>query len=352
MKEKCVSAPLYHSTPIPLRPYRLLCLLCLLGEERAAAEREGESARPPSAVPRPHREDFLRDLLTQLRATPDHPLALVCNAGDVFAYQEPGTEDDSPEGAEYNTKRDLDILRAMDLVPGCVMPARALLHRLQHTITTVKGVCGYEACTAAAWRGCARANTGFYERGVRLPMDEILPVRSDAERAREKEESLAAMRRADTITIRPHLLLCAVCQYGSGIRPPLDADNLPELVALILEKPQTRITLVRGADWMICAPCKRRVAALNACVNVWGTGGLSNELRDLNVLQHLGLTYGTTMPAAELFRLLFERLPTTAPVCAKDNAKPSAWWDPCGDRKSGNPHYVIGRQMLQAAGLG
>ena len=106
--------------------------------------------------------------------------------------------------------------------------------------------------------------------------------------------------------------------------------------------------MARGADWAMCAPCPKRVPGLNACVNVLGSGGLSNEKRDLDTLQRLGLRYGSTMKARDLFRLIFERIPTTQPICGRRNAAPSVWWDGCGEenRSEGNRNYEKGRREL------
>jgi hypothetical protein len=78
---------------VDVRPYHLLCTICALGE--------GRRTRLAEAV----------------RERPDRPLRIVCNAGDVYAYQDPGTADDTPEGADYNRKRDLDILQRMSWPP-------------------------------------------------------------------------------------------------------------------------------------------------------------------------------------------------------------------------------------------
>ena len=95
--------------------------------------------------------------------------------------------------------------------------------------------------------------------------------------------------------------------------PPYKADNLPELLQLILtKKPDVPIKMARQADWMMCGPCPSRVAKLNACVNVLGSGGLSNEKRDLDMLQKLGLNFGSVMPARKLYQLIFERIPDHA----------------------------------------
>jgi len=94
-----------------------------------------------------------------------------------------------------------------------------------------------------------------------------------------------------------------------------------------------------------------RAPNLNACVNVLGSGGLSNEKRDLDMLQRLGLTFGSSMPARELFRLIFERIPSTAEICRRDGSLcPSVWWDGCGEAnlKTGNAGYEKGRKELMA----
>jgi hypothetical protein len=316
-----------------VRPYQLLCVVCEIG----------------STQPRPKSQKI--DAIRQaVRAAPDRPISVVCNAGDVYAYQDPGAKDDTPEGRDFNRKRDLDILQRLDLAPGSTLPARTLFYRVLKQIASVAGICGYAAATSAAWRGCPRAQSGSYEAGHKRGIDAIVPPRTEEEMAREKTASLAAMRSAKAVTVRPHILLCSVCQYGGGTRPPFKPDNLPELLQMILhERPDVSIQLVEGADWMICAPCPQRAPGQNACVNVMGSGGLSNQKRDLDMLQTLGLEYGSTMKARELFRLIFEKIPSTREICRRGgNCCPSVWWDGCGESnvKQGNAQYEKGRREL------
>jgi hypothetical protein len=159
----------------------------------------------------------------------------------------------------------------------------------------VAGLCGYAHATSAAWKGCPRALSGAYEKGHQAE------------------------------------------------------DNLPELLDLILHaNPEVRIKMARQADWMMCAPCPNRAPKLNACVNVLGSGGLSNEKRDLDLLQILGLEFGSTMKARDLLLRLFARIPSTQAVCARDNVRPSVWWDGCGEYnlKKGKVSYAKGRRAL------
>ena len=320
------------------RPYQLLCIVCSLGEDG-----------PGPGDPR------LKEILDTIRANPDMPVAVRCNSTDQFAYQNPGTQDDTAEGAEYNMKRDLDILQRLDLVPGSILPARALFKRLLKTITSAKGICGYDTVTSEAWRGCSKAGSGYYERGREKGINALIPPRDEDEMARDKETSLKDMYQADAIKIRPHILVCAMAQYGNDIRPPFKEDNLPEMIQHILKNPDTPITLVSGGDWMMCGPCPNRAAELNGCVTgAFGTGGLYNELKDLNVLQTLGLTYGATMKAKELYEIVFERFDhgsKRAGVCAMDGEIPdsSMWRDVCGRRPGFCPGFEKGREMLMKA---
>jgi len=325
---------------LKVRPYQLMCAICSLGGPLPQDVRAGAVERLKAAV----------------RGDPDIPVMLVCNAGDLFLWQDPGAGEDTPEGADYNRKRDLDILQRMNWLPGTTLPARVLfrslfpLTRRPTPIPTAEGLCGYGA-SEAGWEGCPKARSGDYERGLALGVEALIPPRGAEEMAREKGASVEAMRSAEEIRIRPHLLLCAVCQYGGGTRPPFMPDNLPEFLQMVLtDRPEAPVRLVRQADWMMCAPCPNRVPGMNACANLQGAGGLSNEKRDLDVLQALGLHFGDVMPARELYRRVFERITTTLTTCARAGCCPtSAWWDrSCGDANPETRHrlYEKGRGEL------
>jgi len=287
-------------------------------------------------------------ILACVRKTPDVPITLRCNAGDVFVYQDPGAADDSPAGPEFNAKRDLEILHRLNLPPGCTLPARAIFHRVLDRIEDVVGLCGFPTVTSDAWKGCPKADRGLYQKGRAKGIAALVRPRDDEEMKSDKRQSLDAMYRADVITVRPHILLCAVCQYGNGTRPPYPPDNLPELIELILKRPDTLIAMARGADWMMCAPCPDRAPDLSACVTHRGAGGLPNQVRDLRVLQKLGLSYGSTLKARELYTLILERIPGTLEVCRFEHPYPSVWWDPCAATPANSEGYEKGRQMLLA----
>jgi hypothetical protein len=322
-------------TGITARPYQLLCAVCSIGQSVTHPE-----------------NDRVRRLMEAVRADPDIPVTVMCNAGidSLFGFQDPGADDDTPEGTDYNQKRDLDILHRLDLPPGVTLPARILFKRLLERIPTVAGICGYDTVTSNAWRGCTKSKSGYYEKARATGISVIIPPRPCEEMQQEKEKSIAALRTAKEINMRPHLLLCAVCQYGKGIRPPFAEDNLPEFLDIVFnENPNILMTLVKGADWLMCAPCPSRAPDRNACFTGRNCcGGLYNQIKDLNVLQALGLTYGTKITAGDFYRLALARIPGTEFVCALDNAglpPYSLWWNAC-DAQQTQTGYRTGRELL------
>ena len=101
-----------HTDPLKIRPYQLLCAICSLG----------------GPLPDDGRRLAVERLKAAVRENPDIPLTLVCNAGDLYAWQDPGPAEDTPEGADFNRKRDLDSLQRMGWTPGITLPARVDLH--------------------------------------------------------------------------------------------------------------------------------------------------------------------------------------------------------------------------------
>jgi hypothetical protein len=334
-------------TPLTLRPYQLLCTICSLGEEGKGSAKQYEKCKQIRAA---------------VRKDPDMPITLACHAGPLYAYQESGTSEDTPDGDEFNRKRDLDVLQILDQPPGCTLPARVIFTTLLKGVTTVSNLCGYQTVTGEAWKGCPLAFSGNYERGYEKAFkenwyghlsDALAASRTEEEMAQEKKKSLEVLYAAKVVTIRPHIFVCAVCQYGDGLRPPYKEDNLPELIDLIIHKnPDILIKLVPGADWMMCAPCPGRNVKLGCCMHVWGMGELDSQKRDLDLLQKLGLKYGSTMKARDLLRLVFQRVTTTHGMpdfCLKHNVMPSVWWDECSGHLYGaNPHvkYEKGKREL------
>jgi hypothetical protein len=278
-----------------------------------------------------------------MRRDPNIPLTLRCHADSAYGYQNPGRDDDTPEGALFNEKRDLDVLQRLGLVPGATRPALELLERLFRNISAVQGICGYPTATAAHWRGCPEADSGHYERGLAGGLAGVIPARDEGEKARYKKESAAAMYRAGMLQIRPHHLMCMACFHGGREElEPIAEDNLFEAIDIIQKNPDVPVTLVRGCC-MICPPCGRYDPQRGQCAGGAGMN-LRDQKKDLDVLQRLGLAYGDTLPARRLYRLLFERIPSTRQICAYgDGIARSAEWSICRDPE-GSPAYGKARE--------
>jgi hypothetical protein len=302
--------------PLKMRPYQLLCMICSMGEEGKEPVKQYEKCKK---------------ILETLRKNPDGPVTLTCRAGAMFDYQDSGTAEDTPESDEFNRLRDINVLQILDLELGCILPARILFRNVLSGISSVSDICSYNTVTGDAWKGCPKAASGNYERGLKKGINALFAPRDEEEMAQEKKKSIEALNSASVVTVRPHILVCAVCQYGDGVRPPFKADNLPEMLEIIIYRnPDLIIKMAPGADWMICAPCATRSPKLNACMN---TGEIVSQQRDLKLLQKLGLKYGSTIKARDLYRLIFERVTTThgtPDICLKPNTMPSLWCDSCG----------------------
>jgi hypothetical protein len=328
---------LTDSTVRSVRPYQLACLFC----------RAGARSLHPT-------QERVAGLAAAIRQTPDLPLMLRCNLGDLYAYQNCGTAEDTPEGADFNRKRDLDLLQWLDLAPGSVLTARMALRRLLLRVPSVASICGYERPTGPAWQGCAKALSGDYERGREGGIEAVIPARPQTEMAAEKQRSLRDLGKSGPLPVRPHLLLCAICQYGNGIRPPYSEDNLPELLLLAQDPTcHLEVELVTGATWAVCASCPSFTAASCCVTGRLGGGGLYNEAKDLNVLQALGLTYGTVMGLRDMLRLILERVPTTNGVCALNRVplpEYSVWSDACHTMVFPGPYEKGRAELWQALG--
>lgn len=344
-----LSIPQNFIKGISLRPYQLLCAICAIGEGNV---------------------DSFCEKIKAIKDDPDIPVTLISNAGDIFAYQDPGDKDDTKESAEFNRKRDLEILQRIDLQPGATLPARVILHRIWDRIENLEGICTCDDKTLKNCESCPKANSGHYEKGRELSLLYATPgwnsqlyfskadlpkakncfliPRTREERMEEKRKSLEAMYNAEAIDVRPHILMCAICQYGDGAKPPFDTDNLPEMLQHILKNPDAKIRMAEAADWMMCAPCPS-MNKHNACINVKGHAGLTSQLRDVRVLQRLELNYGDTINAQELYKRIFIRIPSSALVCgniSKGVQEPSVWDDECGHHSQSLASYAKGRELL------
>ena len=264
-------------------------------------------ALDPRPVPLILEEEEL-GLLDALRADPALPLTLRCVVHSDYAYQ-------NPDGGDESTLADLRLLQRWGLVPGDTRPAIDLLERL----------------------------------GGRV---ERLWQRSVEEMSCAKRDSVRAMFAADTLEIRPHHLMCISCFHGhigcpsladvtdlSGLA--LAEDNLCEAIQIVQRRPAIPIRLIEG-PCMICPPCPRYHPATRRCLG--GSGmALRDELKDLAVLERLGLHYGDVRPAGELFALLYARIVSTGEICGFGDSEVRGYeWRICGGPQ-GSADYVRAR---------
>jgi hypothetical protein len=93
---------------------------------------------------------------------------------------------------------------------------------------------------------------------------------------------------------------------------------------------------------MICPPCHGYDPAGDRCIAGVGMA-LRDELKDLDVLQRLGMAYGDRLPARELFARLYERIPSTRVICGHgDGVYRGPEWRVCGEPE-GDARYVKAR---------
>lgn len=318
---------------LDVRPYQLMHIVCKLGQGRVS---DLADAR-------------LTEILRAARENPMLPLRLRCNTYALYRFQNPGHDEDTPEGELVNAKRDLDILQRMGLVPGSTRPAIDLFRRLLEHIPSAKDICGYGGepggdGTGETWSNAADVTADDYEKGRALGIEAIIPPRGKEEMARVKEESVKAMYEAEGLRIRPHHLMCMTCFHGRKEEfAPIAADNLFEAIDIMQKNPEVPVTLIQGCC-MICPPCPAYHPPTGLCIGGQSMG-LRDHKKDLDVLHLLGLQYGDVLPARELLNRLYAKVASTTQVCGcGDGVERGYEWRICGGPQ-GNAGYVKARAM-------
>ena len=328
-----------------IRPFHLLCLFCRIGRGTPLELRHGKT---------------IEELLTFVREHPEAMLELNCNCANVYSVQNPGPGDDVG-GPLLNKRRDLRILRFLGMTPGQAKPASDLIEQTADVIKTTEGLCS--SGLGSEWLGCPYADKGYFEKSCKVPYGiSVLPRPSEASRLEIKRCTSESMECCDKLRIRPHHLLCMSCFYGRGIindnLKPIQEDNLFEAIHRMQENPDIPVQLVEGCC-MICPPCSRYKTEGNLCLG--GGMALRDELKDLEVLHRLGMSYGEEHPARELLQKLYSSIPNVHAICsfgmdADTNGTPCITneWRPCGSlaerQQSGEAAYRIAR--LHNLGVG
>lgn len=129
-----------------------------------------------------------------------------------------------------------------------------------------------------------------------------------------------------------------MCVYGTQERTdPLEDDNLYELFIKMRDNPDIPVTLIEGCC-DVCDPCPAYYPAEHICFHSY----TRDQFKDLRTFQKLGLAPGDTLPARELWALLYDRFVTTKGVCGP--YKPCEFahaWKGCRGKSEG---YEAARQ--------
>ena len=131
------------------------------------------------------------------------------------------------------------------------------------------------------------------------------------------------IEKAERLYIRPNHALCILCTRNAP--EPLIQDNLVELRRRMEANPDILVTLTEGCC-MVCDSCNVYHPGEHLCYH----GHPKSILRDLRMLEVLGLKPGATLPARELYRLIFERIKSLKDICGwGDGTNYAPMWSPC-----------------------
>ncbi|MCD6362369.1 MAG: hypothetical protein J7M38_16040 [Armatimonadetes bacterium] len=289
----------------------------LISAEEAASIREQTLADPTVTI------QLMSDAeeIPHFRELPD----------DIYATRDPETV--------RNRKRDLDVLQRLGLVPGSIRRARYLYEWLFRRIETPWGICAWDT---PGWEGCGHARSGAYERMREEGWTAFVYDRPVEERAEWRARSEEEIATGDCIYIRPHHLMCLACGWAGGENDePRPNDTLWEILQRIRKDPDIPVVLVEG-PCSACDCCDGFHPATGRCTHA---GGLIRDYKkDLDCFQRLGLMPGDSLPAREMYALLFERIPSTQLICGYGNDEVTASeWTICGG-PGGNAGYVKTRE--------
>jgi hypothetical protein len=313
--------------PMTIDGHHLLCAVCARG---------GCPTMPDEAVLSPLLMAMWEDPYLPLRLTAD--VDATCAHFAAIAAGETTAPDD-----HVLRRKDLAVLRILGLAPGGVLPAFWAYRILFSRQPTLAGLCRTESAPSAAWPECPHARGGYYERiagdgevgnlSVQRELGEelagrglwaMVKPRTRGEMAAAKAASAARIMAAERLFIRPNHLLCILCTAVQDA--PLAEDNLIELRRRMEADPSIPVTLTEGCC-MVCDPCNVYDPRRHLCYHAH----IKNSLRDLMILERLGLPPGATLPAGDLYALIYAKIEAQKTICGwGDGANTAPCWAPCG----------------------
>ncbi len=138
------------------------------------------------------------------------------------------------------------------------------------------------------------------------------------------------MEEFGSIDIRPYQLLCLICRQGQREKTAsyYHESRLNDIQTAIRANPIVPLTLRCNCDsvFRYQNPGRRYDTP---------EGELYNDLRDLTILQRIGMIPGATLPAIDLFASVFENIPTVEGICAYPKSE-APNWPRCKLADSGN----------------
>jgi len=325
-----------ETEPIEVPGHHLLCAVCVRG---------GCKTPPPGKA----RIDRL------LKAIWDYPFAPLRVTADLDVsrahYRDAYAGGDSsrlPRNFARRTRdyadrlKDLNVCRVLGILPNTVIPAFLAYRILFDRQPTLDGMCRTGSRRSKAWPQCPHASRGYYEKIASGPKPGLKEQTEQGElmdgqglwamvRPRTREDMLGDKRRsadyilheADHLYIRAEHCLCILCAANS--KEPLIQDNLIELLRRMEDDPSIPVTLVEGCC-MVCDPCNVYHPGENLCYHCHVKCGL----RDLMLLERIGVAPGATLPAGKLYELIYKRIETLKDVCGwQDGLDSAPYWAPC-----------------------
>ncbi len=134
----------------------------------------------------------------------------------------------------------------------------------------------------------------------------------------------------NSLTVRPYQLLCLICRQGR--ENPSDKYQHEEY----LNKIQAAIKLNPGTPLSLCCNTGTVFHFQNPGRNYdTAEGEAYNDLRDLTILQRLGLLPGTTLPAIDCLQAVADAIPSCENICSYPETE-APGWPACRFAQTGN----------------
>jgi len=133
------------------------------------------------------------------------------------------------------------------------------------------------------------------------------------------------------VELEPRLLLCINCKRGGGDVP--ECEKVSSVIGRIKDDPELHIRMTGAFD------------EIGARTEFFYEQMPADRRKDLHVLQRLGLCYGDTRTARDLFYRLNQEIKTLEGICSYEKSCTS--WPECHLARKDN--YVIGNKVLDQA---